>query len=114
MYNTIDNRKPIYDSEVIKMFSLVRPDVGDFDKKLEAYLKQFQLVQETYKKILDLKLLPTTSEIFDQKFVDHNLDQMKHLQLTQYHPFDLKLHKPVNPIHQNTETKLYRDNFVIS
>jgi hypothetical protein len=79
MYNTINNRMPIYDSEVIKMFSLKRPEVSDFDKKLKLYLTQFHLVQETYEIILDQNLLPIASVLFDQKFSDHNLDKMKKL-----------------------------------
>jgi hypothetical protein len=79
MYNTINNKIPIYDSEVIKMFSLKRPEVSDFNKKLELYLNQFQLVQETYELILDKNLFPSASVLFDQKFSNHNLDQMKKL-----------------------------------
>lgn len=79
MLNTIDNKMPIYDSEVAKMFNVSRPYYNEFDKKLEVYLNQLNLVQESYEKIIKGNLLPIVNEKFNQKFKKHNLEEMKKL-----------------------------------
>lgn len=79
MLNTIDNKMPIYDSEIAKMFSVSRPNATNFEKKLDAYLDQLNLVQESYQQIINHHLLPNVSERFDEKFKSHNLDDMKKL-----------------------------------
>ena len=79
MLNTIENKMPIYDSEVAKMFNVSRPYYNEFDKKLEVYLNQLNLVQESYEKIIKENLLPIVNEKFNQKFKNHNLEEMKKL-----------------------------------
>lgn len=79
MLNTIDNKMPIYDSEVAKMFNVSRPYYNEFDKKLEVYLNQLNLIQESYEKIIKENLLPIVNEKFNQKFKNHNLEEMKRL-----------------------------------
>ena len=79
MLNTIDNKMPIYDSEVAKMFSVSRPNSTDFEKKLDLYLEQLNVIQESYEQIINHNKLPNVSQRFDEKFKSHNLDEMKKL-----------------------------------
>ncbi|MRT92585.1 hypothetical protein [Ancylomarina sp. 16SWW S1-10-2] len=77
MFNMIDNVMPIYDSEVAKMFGFSRPYNPEFEKKLEKYLHQFDIISKGYSEIKKERLLTGTIELFDRKFKDNNLSEMK-------------------------------------
>ncbi len=77
MANTIDNSMPIYDSEVAKMFSLKRPYQIEFEIKLEKYLQQLEEIKQGYELILKQNLIPKTTELFDQKFINSQMSEMK-------------------------------------
>lgn len=77
--NTINNRYPIYDSEVARVFGYSRPLDKDFNKKIDKYLLQFHHIRETYEKMLAENLLKPTIELFDARFQGHSLPEMKRL-----------------------------------
>ncbi len=79
MFHTINNSMPIYDSGVVRMFSLSRPYQSEFCVKLDKYLDQLNIIQKGYDEIIEKNLLPKTTELFDQKFVNHRLSDMKKL-----------------------------------
>ena len=79
MLNTIDDKMPIYDSEVAKMFSMSRPYQSEFEIKLDKYLDQLEKIQNGYDKIINQNLLPETIGLFDQVFKDNKLSEMKKL-----------------------------------
>jgi hypothetical protein len=79
LLNTIDNKLPIYDSEVAKMFCASRPYISDFNKKVDTYLEQLKCFQTCYEEVIYKDLLPTTIEKFDQRFKLSNLSEMKKL-----------------------------------
>jgi hypothetical protein len=77
MLNTIDDKMPIYDSEVAKIFSLSRPYQTEFGIKLDKYLDQLDKIQNGYEQIVEKNLLPKTIGLFDQVFKDNKLSEMK-------------------------------------
>lgn len=79
MSNTIDDKMPIYDREVAKMFSMSRPYQSDFEIKLDKYLDQLNQIKNGYVQIIDRNLLPETIGLFDQAFKDNKLSEMKKL-----------------------------------
>jgi hypothetical protein len=79
LLNTINSAYPIYDSEVASVFGYRRPVEQEFNKKVDLYLLQFQHIRETYEKILSESLLTPAIQLFDIKFKDHNLSEMKRL-----------------------------------
>lgn len=79
LFNTIDDKMPIYDSEVAKMFSLSRPYQSEFEIKLDKYLDQLDIIQNGYEKITEQNLLPKTIGLFEQEFKNNNLSEMKKL-----------------------------------
>lgn len=79
LIHTINNKRAIYDNEVVKIFSLAKPVQQDFDLKVENYLNQFGSIERQYKEIVLAKLLPQTMAAFDEKFADHGLSDYKKL-----------------------------------
>ena len=79
MFNTINDSKSIYDSEVARMFSLSRPYQSEFEIKLDKYLDQLDKIQIGYEQINEQNLLPKTTGLFDQVFKDNKLSEMKKL-----------------------------------
>lgn len=79
LFNTIDDKMPIYDSEVAKMFSLSRPYRTEFEIKLDKYLDQLNIIQKGYEQITDQDLLPKTIDLFDRKFEKNKLSEIKKL-----------------------------------
>jgi hypothetical protein len=79
LFNTIDDKMPIYDSEVAKMFSLSRPYQTEFEIKLDKYLDQLNIIQKGYEQITDQNLLPKTIDLFDRKFEKNKLSEIKKL-----------------------------------
>jgi hypothetical protein len=79
LFNTIDDKMPIYDSEVAKMFSLSRPYQTEFEIKLDKYLDQLDIIQKGYEQITEQNLLPKTIELFDREFENNKLSEMKKL-----------------------------------
>ena len=79
LFNTIDDKMPIYDSEVAKMFSLSRPHQTEFEIKLDKYLVQLDIIQQSYEQIAKQNHLPKTIEIFDREFENNELSETKKL-----------------------------------
>jgi hypothetical protein len=80
MQNTIKNNKPIYDNEVAKVFSFNRPRQGaSFNDKLDLFLNQLQQINQTYTTIIDDNSLENIINLFDNKFQQNNLGQIKKL-----------------------------------
>lgn len=78
LQNTIWNDRPIYDSEVAEVFSFRRPKQNStFDDKLNIYLEQLILIDETYNAIIQNKNLGIVTALFDNKFQNHNLQTIK-------------------------------------
>lgn len=77
MFNMIDNLMPIYDSEVAKMFGFSRPYNTEFEKKIDKYLYQFDVISKGYNEIRNERLLTKTIELFDDRFKKNNLSEMK-------------------------------------
>ena len=77
MFNMINNGMPIYDSEVAKMFGFSRPQNKEFEKKLDKYLNQFGEISNGYNEIQEKGLLRETLELFDKKFMNNNLFELK-------------------------------------
>ena len=77
LFNMINNDTPIYDSEVAKMFGLSRPNYGDVDKRMDKFLDQFDIISNGYNEIMKERLLSRAIELFDKKFANHNLTEMK-------------------------------------
>lgn len=79
MFNTIDDKMPIYDSEVAKMFSMSRPYQSEFKIKLEKYLSQLDKILNAYEQIINQNLLQETIGLFDLEFKNNRLSEMKKL-----------------------------------
>ncbi len=80
MQNTINNNKPIYDNEVAKVFSFNRPRQGaNFNDKLDFFLNQLLIINQTYTTIIDSNSLQNIIYLFDNKFQQNNLGQIKKL-----------------------------------
>lgn len=80
MQNTIQPDRPIYDSEVARVFSFRQPRQGiNFDEKLTFYLNQLELIQQTYSALIDNNDIQNTISLFDNKFQNNNLGQIKKL-----------------------------------
>ena len=77
LFNTINDTMPIYDSKVAKIFSLTRPYQSEFVVKLGKYLDQLDIIQKGYEMIIEQNLLPKSTELFNQKFINSNLSKMK-------------------------------------
>jgi hypothetical protein len=80
MQNTICNDKPIYDSEVAEVFLFKRPGQNlYFDDKLNRFLEQLKIIDDTYGTLIRTQNLSDTIALFDLKFPDHNLQAIKKL-----------------------------------
>lgn len=80
MQSTINNNKPIYDSEVARVFSFSRPKYNlTFEDKLRSYSEQLTLIEQTYKSFIENQSLTTIINLFDDKFPDHGLNEIKKL-----------------------------------
>lgn len=80
MQNTINNNTPIYDNEVAKVFSFNRSRQGaNFEDKLDFYLNQLRIINQTYTTIVNNNRLQSTINLFDNKFQMNNLGQIKKL-----------------------------------
>lgn len=80
MQNTIRNDRPIYDSEVARVFSFRQPKQGlNFDEKLTFLLNQLELIQQTYSTLIVNNEIQNTIALFDNKFKKNKLDQIKKL-----------------------------------
>jgi hypothetical protein len=80
MQNTIFDDKPIYDSEVARMFSFGQPKYGIcFDDKLAFFLEQLQVIQQTYTTIIKNNSIQEAITSFDTKFQGNNLVPIKKL-----------------------------------
>ncbi|RNI32247.1 hypothetical protein EFA69_02660 [Rufibacter immobilis] len=79
LFNTIDNSLPIYDSEVARVFGLCRPYQKDFKIKYKRLKEQLDLITEAYNAIISENLVHPAISLFDSKFKNHQLSDMKRL-----------------------------------
>lgn len=79
LINTINVFYPIYDSEVARVFNFSTYNIKDVDKKLKRYLKYHSIITSTYDDIIDNNLLKDTLNLFDRKFINNGLSQVKKL-----------------------------------
>ena len=80
MQNTMNPDKPIFDNEVAKVFRLNKPKIGStFNEKLDFYLEQQSLIETTYNSFIDDNTLSNVTKLFDDKFPNHNLSDVKRL-----------------------------------
>jgi len=77
MFNMIDERMPIYDKYVAKMFNLSYPNNKDIDKKINTYLNHYQIIKEGYKEIYNKNLLMPIIDLFDKEFKENKLPILK-------------------------------------
>lgn len=77
LLNTINDSIPIYDSQVSKLFSMSRPTCKDFAKSIDTYLDYLETIQVAYNKIINDNLLPESISLFNTKFKDNNLSDIK-------------------------------------
>jgi len=78
MQNTICNDRPIYDNEVSKVFSFNRPRQGSsFNDKLVFYSNLLSIIDETYITIINDRNLQNVITLFDNRFPQNNLGQIK-------------------------------------
>lgn len=93
MLNIIDEQIPIYDSEVAKTFGFIRPYTPSFDKKLDIYLNQYEVIKDAYLEILNKHLLPKTNICFDEKFKEYKINEIKKLDFIFWSAGKLKIKK---------------------
>lgn len=80
MQNTICNDRPIYDSEVARVFLFGKPKQGiSFDDKLCFFLNHLQIIRETYNTLIENNSIQNVITSFDNKFQGNNLGQIKKL-----------------------------------
>jgi len=80
MQNTIQPDRPIYDSEVARVFSFRQLRQGmNFDNKLTFFLNQLEIIQQTYSALIHHNEIQNTITLFDSKFQENNLGQIKKL-----------------------------------
>lgn len=84
---------PIYDSEVAKTFGFIRPYTPSFDKKLDIYLNQYEVIKDAYLEILNKHLLPKTNICFDEKFKEYKINEIKKLDFIFWSAGKLKIKK---------------------
>jgi len=78
MQNTIRNDRPIYDSEVAEVFSFRRPRQNlAFDDKLNVFLEQLSIIDDTYRALIQYQNLNIIIALFNNKFLNHNLQTIK-------------------------------------
>ncbi len=79
MLNMINKNMPVYNNEVAKMFGFTKPRFPSFDKKLEIYLNQYEVIKNTYDEILSKNLLPKASLCFNERFKDYKITELNKL-----------------------------------
>lgn len=77
MQNTIFNYKPIYDREVAEVFAFKRPLQKQFRDKLNIFQEQLAIIDNTYNSLIVNQSLNDIIILFDIKFPNHNLEDMK-------------------------------------
>jgi len=77
LLNTINDSIPIYDSQVSKLFSMSRPTYKDLAQSIDTYLDYLETIQVAYNKIINDNLLPESIALFNTKFKDNNLSEIK-------------------------------------
>jgi len=79
LIHTINVDFPIYDSEVAKVFQFTTYYIPNVERKVARYLEQHKIIVEVYEKILKDNLLKNTFQLFENKFVDSKLPDIKKL-----------------------------------
>ena len=73
MCNIIDNTRPIFDSNVIKVLNLKKTYKKGFNEKYSFYTDQYSEIEILYKKIFDENLLQKSLLKFDKTFPQNRL-----------------------------------------
>ena len=80
MIHTIDNEKPIYDKMIRILFNFPdQSNITDFEKKIDGCIKQYNLIQEEYKKIIEFKLVDKPLKMFGNRFNYVEISEVKKL-----------------------------------
>ena len=80
MQNTLYNQRPIFDKEVAKVFLFKKPKPNSmFNEKLEFYISQLSIIEQTYNSINSSNCLQNTQNLFDNRFPLNNLGIIKKL-----------------------------------
>lgn len=77
LINMINVNYPIYDSEVARVFGFSTYYIKDNEEKLKRYIEQHDHIQKTYSTILNEKVLDTIIKLFDTKFPENSLSDIK-------------------------------------
>lgn len=78
MFHTIDNSSVVYDKEVASVFSISNPYYEKcFDRKVDKYLDHLYRIERGYNLMIENNLIPLTSRLFDMKFPNNALSDIK-------------------------------------
>ncbi len=78
-----DEKYPIYDSNVSKVFGVYSSDKTDIGNKLEKYIENYEIIMEVYKKILEMDKYKKYITDFREKFkyADESISDMRILDI---------------------------------
>ena len=71
--NTINDRYPIYDAEVARVFGFSSSYIKDYKRKMQRYEEKYCIIKETYEKVLRENLLKSTICKFDRRFESNTI-----------------------------------------
>lgn len=77
MLNTIDENYPIYDSEVARVFEFKNPTTKELESRIKISVEKIDEIKYSYSCILENELIINTLRLFDQKFLDNSLSDIK-------------------------------------
>jgi hypothetical protein len=79
LINTINNRYPIYDAEVARVFEFPSYYIKDYGQKMQRYEEQYQIIQDSYKIVMQEDLLHSTICKFEERFECSTISEVKKL-----------------------------------
>lgn len=79
LMNTINNRYPIYDSEVARVFGFSSCYIKDYERKMQRLEEQYQIIQDTYERVIQENLLKSTMYKFEKRFECNTISEIKKL-----------------------------------
>jgi len=98
LFNTIDNNLPIYDSEVARVFGYCWPYQNDFDIKYNKLKEQLEFITEAYNAIISEDFVKPATDLFDAKFPNHQLSDMKRLDFIVWSAGKIMAGQTVKPV----------------
>lgn len=80
LIHTINNDLPIYDSMIKSIFGFKGPHYySSTNERINIYLNQYKDIKDTYKQIIESKLLNEIFLLFNNKFANYSLSKVKTL-----------------------------------